>query len=47
MVQDFEAIVDLEKMFELPIVGASGVKGDTHVCSALVHHNMHKDYLYE
>ena len=47
MVQDFEAIVALEKFLELPIVGAYGVKGDTHVCSGHVHHNMRKACSYE
>ena len=47
MAQDFEAIVDLENLLELPIAGASGVEGDTHVCSRHVHDNMHKAYLYE
>ena len=47
MAQDSEAIVDLENMLELPIVDASGVKGDTHVYSGQSRHNMHKAYSYK
>ena len=47
MAYDFEVIVDLEKLLELPTFGASGVRGDTHVYNVHVYHNMHKACSYE